>query len=357
MKKLLIPLFVMLAAFSVRAQDLQETLSNLSQDAAKAYVKPIVSAFGANMNSGWIHRAVPNKTFGIDFEVGLVVMGTLFSDDSKKFTANGSFRFNTDQATQLTTGMDNTWGQRDTIIKYLTQEDFTVGISGPTIIGSKSENLVISFGGKTYTVNTPLGPRSETVQPDTISIPGVAGFIENLPAIPLVAPQLTLGTFFGTAVAIRYLPETEITKDLGKVKYFGFGIQHNPSMWIPFPMPIDISAGFFTQTLEVGSIFKSTATSFGVYASKQIGPGFLSVTPYVGFLLESSDITVKYDFELKDTPTPGTSTVLPIEFKVEGENKSRILLGASFKIGLFNINADYNIGKYKSASAGFAFNF
>lgn len=358
MKKLFIPLFILLAAVSVRAQgDLQETLSNLSADAAKAYVSPIVSAFGANMNSGWIHRAVPNKTFGIDFEFGLVAMGTLFGDDSKTFSSTGKFRFNHEQASQLAQGISNTWGERDSVIKYMTQEEFTVGISGPTIVGSKNDKLVISFGGKTFTVQTPFGPQSETVQPDTISLEGVSGFLEDLPALPLAAPQLTVGTFFGTAISIRYLPDVEIDKDLGKFKYFGFGIQHNPSRWIPVPMPIDISLGFFTQNMEVGTIFKSTATSFGLYASRTFGPGFLSVTPYAGFMFESSEITVKYDFELENTPTPGSTTVLPIEFKVEGENKSRFLVGASFKLGIFNINADYNIGKYNSASAGLAFNF
>lgn len=358
MNKILLLILAIVMSGSLRAQDdLQSTLSALSADAAKAYVGPIVSGFGANLNSGWIHRAVPNKFFGIDFEFGVVAMGTLFGDDAKTFSSTGIFRFSKPQAEQLTSGISNTFGERDSVIKFIINEQFTVGITGPTIVGSKNDNVVVSFGGKTYTVATPTGNQSVTVQPDTIQLSGVSGFLEDLSILPLAAPQLTIGTFYGTALSFRYLPDVEIDKDLGKFKYFGFGVQHNPSMWIPVPLPVDISVGFFTQTMEVGKIFKSEASTLGIYLSKQFGPGMFNITPYAGLMLESSNITVTYDFTLEDTPAPGVKTILPIEFEVEGQNSSRFLVGASIKLALINLNVDYNIAKYNSISAGLAFGF
>ncbi|MDP3682620.1 MAG: hypothetical protein Q8S01_01690, partial [Ignavibacteria bacterium] len=44
-----------------KSQTLQETLSNLSNDAAQAYVSPIISGFGANLNSGWVHKSPSSK--------------------------------------------------------------------------------------------------------------------------------------------------------------------------------------------------------------------------------------------------------------------------------------------------------
>lgn len=358
MKKISLLLLTFLLIFPVKAQDdLQSTLSALSADAARAYVGPIVSGFGANLNSGWIHRAVPNKIFGVDFELGVVAMGTLFGDDAKTFSSTGIFKFSKPQAEQLTSGISNTFGERDSVIKFIVNEQFTVGITGPTIIGSKNENVVVSFGGKTYSVNTPGGTQSVTVQPDTIQLSGVTGFLEDLSLLPLAAPQLTVGTVYGTAISVRYLPDVEISADLGKFKYFGFGIQHNPSMWIPVPLPLDISVGYFTQTMEVGKVFKSEASTMGLYVSKQFGPSMLSITPYAGFMLETSTITVSYDFKLEDTPAPGVTTTLPIEFDLEGQNSSRFLVGASIGLGVFKINVDYSIAEYNSVSAGLAFGF
>ncbi len=358
MKKIILLLLTLMFVFPVKAQDdLEATLSALSADAARAYVGPIVSGFGANLNSGWIHRAVPNKLFGVDFEFGVVAMGTLFGDDAKTFSSTGIFKFSRPQAEQLTSGISNTFGQRDSVIKFIVNEEFTVGITGPTIIGAKDKNVVVSFEGKTYTVNTIGGPQSVTVQPDTIQLSGVQGYLEDLSLLPLAAPQLTIGTVYGTALSVRYLPDVEISADLGKFKYFGFGIQHNPSMWIPIPLPIDISVGYFTQTMEVGKIFKSNASTMGLYVSKQFGPSMLSITPYAGFMLESSDITITYDFKLEDTPTAGTTTVLPIEFELEGKNSSRFLVGASIGLGVFKINVDYSLSEYNSVSAGLAFGF
>jgi hypothetical protein len=55
----------------------------------------------------------------------------------------------------------------------------------------------------------------------------VHGLLEDLPALPLFAPQLTVGTIYGTQASFRFVPTYDVT-DLGDFKYFGFGLQHNP---------------------------------------------------------------------------------------------------------------------------------
>ena len=55
---------------------------------------PTVSAFGADLNSGWVHRVPKATIFGIDIELGFVAMGTFFSDNNKTFSTSGTFRFN-----------------------------------------------------------------------------------------------------------------------------------------------------------------------------------------------------------------------------------------------------------------------
>jgi hypothetical protein len=182
----------------------------------------------------------------------------------------------------------------------------------------------------------------------------VGGLLDGVTLVPLAAPQLSLGTIVGTQFTFRYLPEVEIDSKIGKFKYFGWGLQHNPGIWFPNPLPINICASFFTQKLDVGTIFTTSATAYGINISKTFGPGALNITPYAGFMIESSKMTFTYDYE---EPIPNTTikSKSTISFELEGENKSRIILGLSLKLLFLNINADYNIAKYNSFTGGLMF--
>ena len=174
-----------------------------------------------------------------------------------------------------------------------------VTVSGPTIVGSKKDSIKVSFTGGSVRVPYPTlaDPNHDTVVTllSANQTLGVVGFLEDLPMLPLAAPQASIGTILGTKFSLRYLPSVELDKKIGKFEYTGFGIQHNPFMWIPVPEPpVDVSIGYFTQTMKVGKIFESKASLFGIQASKTFGPGALNITPYAGLSFEKSDITIKY---------------------------------------------------------------
>lgn len=381
MKKLLLlaicgALMTWTAAYS---QSLDSTLQKLAGDAARGYVGPIVSGFGSDLNGGWFHKAPSAKMFGFDLEFGAVGMGTTFSTASKTFaTTSSNFQVDNATAKQLvplsaipTTASINgsnqtlTLAQRQSIqsqmISQLTGATFSVGITGPTIIGSKSDSVKINFSSfsKTFNVTNINGVTGANAtvtlsRPATSVATPVTGLLNNVTIVPLAAPQLSLGTFVGTQFTFRYLPSVEINSDIGKFKYFGFGIQHNPGVWFPNPLPIDLCASFFTQTLDVGTIFSTKATVYGVNVSKRFGPGALNITPYAGFMLESSKMTFTYDY---NAPVPGTTltTKQHINFELDGENTSRVVVGLSIKLLFLNINADYNIAKYNSFTGGLMF--
>jgi hypothetical protein len=376
-------LFLSAMVATALAQDngnnLEETLKKLSQDAAKMYVSPVVSAFGSNLNGGWFHKAPSAKVFGLDLEAGLVGMGTFFPKDAefKHFSESGSFRFNSEQALELVLNSGfGSWAQevQDALVQEITTMDFTVGISGATIIGSSDDYITISFRGDDIIFTDPTTglPRPVTISPDDIVLEGIGGlgeFLAEISFLPFVAPQASIGTILGTRAVFRYFPEislpvTDITKDIGKFSWFGWGIQHNPGVFFPTPLPLDVSLGFFKQSLKINPsgetgetvtpIFEASTTAYGITVSKRLGIGILNVTPYAGYLRESSKITFSYDFTLD----PGTALEqkIPIDFLLEGENKSRFNFGLSFRLLLFNINADYNIlGKYKSITVGVMF--
>jgi hypothetical protein len=358
-----------LAQNGENGSDLEQTLKKLSQDAAQAYVNPVVSAFGSNLNGGWFHRAPMAKIFGLNVEVGLVGMGTFFPEDieHKHFETTGEFRFDLTQAADLVA--NSNLGIPDpnleaALIEAITKIDFTVGLSGATIIGqSEGDDLTIGFGGADVEIEYPPGSGftyTYTIDPYDLSlgIGGLGDFLAEISFLPFAAPQATVGTILGTQVSLRYLPEiqlpmVDITKDIGKFSWFGWGVQHNPGVFFPTPLPLDISAGFFKQTLKVGEIFEANTTAFGVTVSKRLGVGILNLTPYAGYLRESSKLNFAYDFTLD--PGTGSEQNIPVEFELEGENKSRITVGCSLRLLLFNINADYNMGKYKSITIGVMF--
>lgn len=125
---------------------------------------------------------------------------------------------------------------------------------------------------------------------------------------------------------------------------------------VTFPLPLEVSVGIFTQTMKLGTVFQSSATTFGIYGSKTFGPGALNVTPYAGLSYESSSSDISYDFII-DTGVPGVTSTQHIAFNLVAENSVRLMLGAAFKLGFINLNVDYNIASYNVLNAGIGFIF
>lgn len=357
MKKFLISviLFISLSGslFAQNGNDLEGTLSNLSSTVGEAYVAPVISAFGSNLNSGWVSKLPGSTILGFHLDLKVIAMGSFFSDDVKRFSATNGFYFSEDQVELILqeSGYTSSHPAYASLKQELLEEEFNVEFSGPTIIGSDKEYLKIKFPGKTIQ----SGNQQYTVDPYELELQEVKGFLNNLKIFPTAAAQLTVGTVAGTNVAIRYFPSIEI-EDLGKFSFWGLGAIHNPSVWFPNPLPLDIGIGYFYQKLEVGDIFESSATQFGLYAGKTFG-FVVSITPYAGVTFESSKTTVKYDYQSNETINGVPVEPIKIKFDLEGENKTGFVVGFNLKLAAVNINADYKIAKTKTASAGISFGF
>jgi hypothetical protein len=178
----------------------------------------------------------------------------------------------------------------------------------------------------------------------------IGGILSDLPALPMGALQLTLGTLAGTQVIVRGLPGVRLKSQLGSFRYFGIGIQHNPGAWLPMRPPADFSFGIFTQRLAVGGNFTAAATAAGITVSKTFGWRLLNVIPYAGALIERSTMTVEYDYVLR-LPDDEVST-RRIRFDAVGDNQGRLTLGLGLRLLLVNLNLDYSLGRYRSMSAG-----
>jgi len=347
-------------------RSLEETLSLLSGDAAAQYVAPISSSFGSNLNSGWFHRAPGAKKLGFNFEAGLVVMGSFFPDDADHFDVQGQFRFSANEANLLLdymedsngTDIDLVPGLRAGLVSAITAQTNDVGISGATVIGAAADSITIAYEGGTYSYSG----LQYAVPAQSVKLPvGGFGDLAEVSLLPLMAPQLTLGTVWGTQFTLRYLPAVELDADLGEFKYSGFGVQHNPAVWTKLDLPVDLALSFFTQKMEVGTLFECKSTAVGLNASKTLGWRFLNLTPYAGYMWEDASMKVNYDFivEVPDPANPEQTTqeTLPISLDLASENSSRLTAGLNVRVGIINWNVDYSMAKYSAISTGITLAF
>jgi hypothetical protein len=343
--------------------DLEKNLSEIAGKAAKAYIQPVVDGFGTDFNAGWYHRSPAAKKFDLQIEGGFVMMGAFLGGAKKHFETSDVFQMDSGSAAQLVGFVDSDpdfaglpaqarQAIKDSLTRRLTGSEIQVGFSGATVIGDPNDSVKMSYGGGRFTVNIPgVGDQTIDVPADT-AVLQVTGLLNDLPLLPLLAPQVTLGTVFGTNVTLRYLPDIEINPEIGTVSYFGFGIQHNPSVWFGDVLPLDLSGGFFTQTFQLGSIFQATSVAMGINASKQFGWRLFNVTPYAGFMLERASMDISYQ---RDVETPDGTIPLDIDFNLVSDNHWRGTAGLSVRLFAVNINADYNVGNFHSVSLGVMF--
>lgn len=362
MSKSTIRIFVLMLAVLAgvsHAQGLNSDLSKIGSLAGKAYISPIVSNMGVGLNSGWMNTAPAKKKFGFDVEFGVIGMSTnLDPGGNSRFSVDGTFRFNRSQLLQITSGVADASVRAD-VINQLLVRDMPVRIYGATITGGKYDNIKVLFGSNGDEVVNVNGPFPVTVTLPSKEVDlGVAGLLYGASKLPTGAPQLKIGTLFGTRAIIRLVPEIKVGDSLGTFSYFGFGLEHNLGYFLESftgPLPVDITVGFLAQSAKLDKTSEFSVSSYGLNVSYKFGLlGWMDVTPYAGFMLESTKLSVNVSQKI-DTPN-GVETAT-VAFDVEGENKSRFTIGANLRLLFLNFNIEYAAAKAGSLSAGLMFKF
>ncbi len=333
-------------------QDIEGTVESLPEDPLKKFIQPLTNAFGANLNTGWINLAPEDKIQGFDLRFGLVGTGAFIDSDEQVFQLlDIFFPFSQESASSIAQSIQGlTPAQQQLVIDGLKSGELQLDniVSGPTVFGSEDDHLVVEIPAQTITYQG----QQLNVPSQTVTIDEVRGILDEPGIFPTVVPQLSVGTFYGTQVTLRWLPNIKLSDDVGDLAYFGFGIQHNPAALLNAELPVDVALSFFTQSLEIGSgILDVSTTAFGLNVSKTYGSFAASVTPYAGFLIEKSTMNIDYDYE----PSPGNT--FPISVELEGENKSRFVLGLGLSVVGLNIFADYNFSDTNTFNATLMYGF
>lgn len=188
--------------------------------------------------------------------------------------------------------------------------------------------------------------------PDDVPIDTTTTFellpgLVDTPIVPFIVPQIGLGSFMGTDVTIRYLPQIGF-QDYGSVGFTGFGVRHSISQYIPL-FPISLSAQVMWQKMSIeddedNEIFAASALAGNVVASKSL----LLLTVYGGLQVERSSVDVEYTFD------PEVEGVAPqqIEFDLTGDNNFRAVAGFALNLGPMLVNFDAGVGNTTVVSGG-----
>ncbi len=339
----LLVIILFFLAMPAQGQDLNETLSQVGEAYARAYVSPLAEALGADLNTGLFHTAgVSKRVFGINVYFGIKASAALLDNSHKSFNLvyQGNVPLDVELAGQTIT-MDVpatfTVDNAPTIFGESQTGFATVSVDHDTTLSTLGLNLPVSF-------DSTLTPR-ETI----------GGLLQTSVA-PFVVPQIGLGTVFGTDIMIRWLPQIKVT-DVGALELFGFGVRHNLNQYIP-ALPLDLSIQAAWQRIRAeddlgAEVMDANTFAVNLALSKRIGV----LTVYGGLQTERSDISFSYIFDVNDVDPTIDADPIDVDFTLSSVGKTRGIFGLGLKLGPVVWNADVSVGQFTVVSAGFGFAF
>jgi hypothetical protein len=418
MKKVIIILAILFLGLpSAKAQNenmASETTIGITRQFAKdlfelngvPYLQPMVNAINATSNTGFYNTAyIPKQdTFYVKFSVH-GMMGVV-PDKYKTYTPQFPIE-------PLDLGKLNEYGDFDLINQSFDIQD-TAGLiyyafktvlydgvtqgrfpgvpdQASTILGTMDADLTLDPMVLDSLVREniafPFLPKD--MQDSILSI--VHQFPEQftLPAgadissIFAAVPQVVLGSYFGTEALIRYIPKVNLGENIGNFSFWGFGIKHSISQYIPDPyLDIAIQGVYQGTSLdnEVGvteAQLEADATIF--HANLQFSKSFEGIIDvYGGIGYESISIDSKYEYYLPievqyqlgmvkldeatnelvaDPPDyPGDTKVQTSTVNVE-DSSIKGTFGVAKSFGGFRVFFDYNIRDYHIFQGGIQYTF
>jgi opacity protein-like surface antigen len=277
-------------SFSARAQDVEEMLSKYTSDNGKKYLQPFADVFSANINSGLFHNAKLKK-MGFQFYLGLETQMAFIPDNKKTFTATteGDYFPKT-----TVSGVPTVFGPTDGV-KY----------------EHPSSGLVYSFPG------------------------GL-----DMDVVPMVVPQLTIGSVYGTDFTLRYFGFDQ-NDDIGKIQMFGWGFRHSIDQHLK--LPVNLAVGYYQQSFKLGNYLDASTRVINLQTSYSIP----IITFYGGIGYESGNVEVGYEYENEQDGSKED-----IRFDMKAGNKVRLTLGLGLNFGPVKLHADYNVANQSTLNVG-----
>ena len=281
----------LLSGFRVYAQ-VDNVVGVYNGKNAEGFLQPIANVLTSSFNTGTVHKTSIDS--GFHAYLGIIVSQSFILNDNLKFF----------QAT-------------------------TEGYFDPM---------------KQATASTILGPNKITTvegsKSTSYSFPAGLG----LKWVRLATPQLTIGSFFGTEISVRYFAYN-VNEDFGKVQIIGAGIRHDIGRYfLPKKSKFKITAEGFYQELKTGRYSTTQMLKAGLYAGQQTK--HFNYFAYAGYQQGKTNIVYKNSED-------------NVDFNVNLKNSNPIIfgIGGGAKIGILKIHAQANFLSPIVVAAGIGLNF
>lgn len=148
--------------------------------------------------------------------------------------------------------------------------------------------------------------------------------------IPLLAPQLNIGNFFGTSISFRYLPYN-LKSEGEKFGWFGVGINHNLGRYFMKDENSFLVAHVAYQNVNISNYFDLTTQRVTLNYGKQWDKVYIN--SFLGY--QSGNLNADFDFENSDGEMENFLLTLPNNNKIVGG------LGAGLKLSVLSINTEF----------------
>ena len=289
----------MLIVASIATAQVEDQLSEYAEANGEGYLQPLADALGSDLNGGLWHTAyIPEEGFYISLETRLVA--AFFDDDQRTFTY--------------------TPGPSDP------EPDEGASLEVPTVIGDTE-------GG--------------VIPPDIAYAPGF-----DINSFALAAPQVRIGAFKGTEALFRYVTLDIDDSDFGSMSLVGVGGRHSISQWMGPDFPVDLAAGFFWQSFQLGDdLIDAQAMTFGVQVGKRISSGFATIEPYGCISYDTLKMDVTYELEDGDLEDE------TINLDMESDGAVRVTLGLHAQAAFLDLSGEYSFGNMNGFALGVGVNF
>ncbi len=318
---------------------------------SEVYLAPFGKGFGANLNSGWANTAKTHGFLGFD----ITVMASA----------------------AVTPGSDKTFDLATLDLQHMRLSNPAGRSTTPTVIGSKDSGPSVDIF-----VENPFTGQDEII--DSFELPPGIDFSY----VPSPMIQASVGFLMNTDIIIRYFPDTEIDKDIGKAGLFGFGLKHDLLQYVPGGglLPIDLSllVGWTSFEATAGlDVFVDPSDASNADLNSQeveldadsftlnflLSKKFSLLTLFgsVGFENSSVNLRLNGNYPIKVIETnPGdplfgqevTEIITdPVDVSIDGANNLRASAGFQLSFVLLNVYGNYTFAEYPVANLGLSFGF
>jgi len=305
------------------------------------FMQPLVEAVNATSNSRFFNSAYIPKQDSFYIKISVNGMMGFVRDDMKNY--NPSFPTEQFNATEILNrgyvsiglaGGQPTANISDTanLVAYLFRTLLYDGIYGDgsiqvpneaaTILGSQNKQIVFGEGTLQRLAENRLDSLEALFSsfgisqgiPDSLraEILGAVNGVPSLFSLPpggnfstLIAgvPQIEIGSFMGTELLLRFIPPVNMGEEIGKFSFYGLGLKHSISQYLPradFDLAVQgviqgtnlkNKVGVTNATLEANGRFMN----FNIHGSKKFGEYF---TLYSGFSYETINIDTRFTYAL-----------------------------------------------------------